>query len=253
MSLCRVPCSDRPASAAAISGRFAYEVRREPRPGGVGEQPAACVDDDHPARRGLGRPACTSWRSSARVVRPGGGGGRDDLRLRRGLRLHLGVDAARQAEHERDLEHDQHEHQHVGERGKQSQPEAQRELLGRRRSGSRRRAPCGCSAGRRRRRRASCAAPLTWTSRVFVEPNQFTSQTSSISRSRETTVPASCISSASRSNSFRASSMGSPSRLAVRRAGRAGRRRPRSGLGGSARERSRGGGRRGSARSPRAR
>mgnify|MGYP003694810843 CR=1 FL=1 len=32
--------------------------------------------------------------------------------------------------------------------------------------------------------------PLTWTSSVFVEPNQFASQTSSISRSRVTTAPA---------------------------------------------------------------
>ena len=60
---------------------------------------------------------------------------------------------------------------------------------------------------------------LTCTSSVFVEPNQFTSQTSSISRSRVTTVPASCISSASRSNSLRASSTGAPFSVAVRFAG----------------------------------
>jgi len=59
-----------------------------------------------------------------------GRGGRDHLRLRRGLGLHLGVDAAREAEDERDLEHDQHEHQHVGERRKESQAEAQRTSSG---------------------------------------------------------------------------------------------------------------------------
>ena len=66
---------------------------------------------------------------------------------------------------------------------------------------------------------SSCASALTCTSSVFVEPNQFTSQTSSISRSRGTTVPASCISSASRSNSLRASSTGRAVEVTLRRAG----------------------------------
>jgi hypothetical protein len=44
-----------------------------------------------------------------------------------------------------------------------------------------------------------------WTSRVFVEPNQFVSQTSEINRSRETTEPALRISSSRTSNSLRLS------------------------------------------------
>src|SRR5205085_12214700 len=42
----------------------------------------------------------------------------------------------------------------------------------------------------------------TWTSRVFVEPNQFSSHTRDIRSSRRTTWPAWRASSSSRSNSF---------------------------------------------------
>ena len=59
-----------------------------------------------------------------------GRGGRDHLRLCRRLRLHLGIDAAREAEHERNLEHDQHEHEHVGERREEFQAETQRSSSG---------------------------------------------------------------------------------------------------------------------------
>ena len=129
MSLCRVPCSDRPASAAAISGRLRYDVRLSPVPAESATQPPACVDDDHPgAEVSTGLPDEPAEPRGVSALR--GRGGRDHLCLRRGLRLHLGVDAAREAEHERDLEHDQHEHQHVGERRKESQPEAQRSSSG---------------------------------------------------------------------------------------------------------------------------
>ncbi len=61
-------------------------------------------------------------------------------------------------------------------------------------------------------------SPETWTSSVLVEPNQLTSQTSSISRSRVITEPASDISSSSSSNSLRVRSSSSPSSVALRRA-----------------------------------
>ena len=56
----------------------------------------------------------------------------------------------------------------------------------------------------------------TCTSSVLVEPNQFVSQTSSITRSRVTTVPALRTSRASRSNSRRVSAISAPSSVARR-------------------------------------
>ena len=62
-------------------------------------------------------------------------------------------------------------------------------------------------------------SPDTCTSSVFVEPNQFTSQTSSIRRSRVITAPASDISSSSSSYSLRVRSSSLPSSVAERFAG----------------------------------
>ena len=78
------------------------------------------------------------------------------------------------------------------------------------RTGSRRRARCGCSAARRRRRPGGGASAATCTSSVFVDPNQSTPHTSSISLERASTVPAFAMSVCSRSNSRRGSSSGSP-------------------------------------------
>ena len=50
------------------------------------------------------------------------------------------------------------------------------------RTGTRRRARCGCSAARRHRRPGGGEAPATCTSSVLVDPNQSTPHTSSISR-----------------------------------------------------------------------
>ena len=77
------------------------------------------------------------------------------------------------------------------------------------RAGSRHRGSCvirlgrpGCSPSLRR-------IELMWTSSVFVEPHQFSSQTSSISCSRVTTMPASTASRWIRSNSFGRSAISS--------------------------------------------
>ena len=129
MSLCRVPCSARPASAAAIFRAVAIRGQGETGAGRVGDEPPARVDDDHP---GAEVAACLA----DELAEPGGisplrgRGGRDHLRLCRRLRLHLGIDAAREAEHERNLEHDQHEDEHVGERREEFQAETQRSSSG---------------------------------------------------------------------------------------------------------------------------
>ena len=84
------------------------------------------------------------------------------------------------------------------------------------RSGSPRRAPCAGSGGRTGSSPSFLRRPLTWTSSVLVDPNQLTSHTSSMSRSRLTTVPGLAQSRARRSNSLRVSSSGSPSSVTVR-------------------------------------
>ena len=129
MSLCRVPWSDAARQRSGDLGAVAIRGQGEPRAGGVGDEPPACVDDDHPGAEVAARLA-DELAQPGRVSPLRGCGGRDHLRLCRRLGLHLGVDAAREAEHQRDLEHDQHEHEHVGERRKESQPEAQRSSSG---------------------------------------------------------------------------------------------------------------------------
>jgi hypothetical protein len=110
-------------------GAIAVRGQAEPCPGGVGDEPTSCIDDDHTGTEVPAGPP-DELAEPGRVSPLRGSRGRDHLRLSGGLRLHLGVDAAREAEHERDLEHDQYEHEHVGERRKESQTEAQRSSSG---------------------------------------------------------------------------------------------------------------------------
>ena len=87
---------------------------------GVGEQGPVRADDDHAAaqpRRGAGDDAL-ELRAASRVD-----GRREELGLAARLRLHLGVDPVAQVDHQRDLEGDDREHQHVGERQQETDPE----------------------------------------------------------------------------------------------------------------------------------
>ena len=95
-------------------------------PGGVGEQAAAAVDDDHPAAHAVGRdideapqaPAAAAGSSSSEAR------GRDDVGLAAGLASHLGVDAVAQAHRQRHAEGDQRQQQDVGQRQQEGGPEA---------------------------------------------------------------------------------------------------------------------------------
>ena len=126
-----VPCSLLGPARERCGDLGAIAVRGQAKAGAgrVGDEPSLGVDHDHPG-------AEVTARLPDELAQPGGvsslcgRGCRDHLRLRRGLCLHLGVDAAREAEHEWDLEHDQDEHEHVGERRQQFQPEAQRSSSG---------------------------------------------------------------------------------------------------------------------------
>ena len=51
-------------------------------------------------------------------------GGRDELGLSGGLGAHLGIDAAGEAECERDFERNEHEHDYIGERREQAHAQA---------------------------------------------------------------------------------------------------------------------------------
>ena len=116
----------------------------------------------------------------------------------------LGVDAAPEVERERYLERDHDQQEPVREGQEQPEPEAHSS------SGEAKRKPTPRMVCRNRGSLESSPSlrrsPLTCTSSVFVEPNQFVSQTSSNACSRVTTEPAFCISSWRSSNSFRLSS-----------------------------------------------
>src|SRR5262249_15070642 len=132
-----------------------------------------------------------------------------DVRLPCSVVPHLRVDAPPQIQRERHLERDHDQQEAVREGEEQPGPEAHSS------SGVANRKPTPRTVCRNRGSLESSPSlrrsPLTWTSSVFVEPNQFVSQTSSSACSRVTTEPAFCISSWRSSNSFRLSSSTSPS------------------------------------------
>ena len=90
---------------------------------GVGQQAAAGADDDHAAAhllRGAARDVSEALASGELVLDARG----HERGLAERLRLDLGVDAVAQADDERDLEGDDCEHQHVGERQQQAEAKA---------------------------------------------------------------------------------------------------------------------------------
>src|SRR4029453_328745 len=156
---------------------------------------------------------------SRRVVPLPRRAGRHELRLRRSLRLDPGVPPARDVEDERNLKRHDHEHEHIREGGQQ--PAAERHAQAS--SAVEKRKPTPRTVWMYRGDPGSSSSffrsPLTWTSSVFVEPNQFVSHPSSISRSRVTTEPAFSIRRRRRSNSLRLSSSSSPRNETLRRPG----------------------------------
>ena len=89
----------------------------------VRDQPAVRADHDHTAAHLLGgaRGHLLEALTRAQLVLERH---RDELGLAHRLRLHFGVDAVADADDERDLERDDREHQHVGERQQESEAEA---------------------------------------------------------------------------------------------------------------------------------
>ena len=120
VSLWRCSCTTRAAQRGGDL-RPAAVVDAEPLLArGVGEQAPVRADDDHAAaqpRRGAVDDAL-ELRRAPRVD-----GRREELGLAARLRLHLAVDAVAQADDQRDLEGDDRQHQHVGERQQQADPE----------------------------------------------------------------------------------------------------------------------------------
>ena len=158
----------------------------------------------------------TSACSCASVVEPALGARGEQLRLVLGLALDLCIHPPRQVQRERHLQRHDHEHEHVREREQQSRPQAH----GASSSAAAKRKPTPRTVWMKRGSAESSPSLRrrldTWTSSVFVEPNQLVSQTSSMRRSRVMTVPASLSSSWSSSNSRRVRSSSLPCRAALR-------------------------------------
>ena len=96
-------------------GAAAVGAGRDARGSRVAEQAPARVNDDHAAaHRACGRAG--ELGQLVAPVEPPCGAGRDELRLVGGLGLDLGIDPLGQVERQGDLERDEHEHEHVGER-----------------------------------------------------------------------------------------------------------------------------------------
>ena len=91
--------------------------------GGVRHEAAVAVGDDHAASEVVCR-GVQQLLQLARAPEPAGGAVGDELCRGVRLPLHLGIHAPRQIQRQRQLERNDREHEHVGERSKQANAEA---------------------------------------------------------------------------------------------------------------------------------